>query len=89
MSRSVKSIDRPGLHIKPTDKFENTTQTKRFNGFIFVGSGSIAVNSGKGTLSLAPFFHNSQLAHFLAANIPRYKRKKSRNEAMRLLQLGM
>ena len=47
-TKSVKSIDRFGLHIKPTDKFENVTQTKRFSGFVFVGSGQVAVNVNKG-----------------------------------------
>ena len=49
-AKSVKSIDRPGLHIKPTNQFENVTHTKRFDGFIFVGSSRVAVNVTKGRL---------------------------------------
>ena len=48
--RTVKSIDKPGLRIKPTNQFENVTQSKRFNGFIFVGNNSVVANSSKGRM---------------------------------------
>ncbi|KAL9131279.1 MAG: hypothetical protein Q9217_000767 [Psora testacea] len=67
-TRTVKSLDRPGWHIKPTGQFANTNNSKRFDGFIFVGNGSVAIHSSKAT-------------------VPRYKRKRSRNETMRLLQI--
>ncbi|KAL9105039.1 MAG: hypothetical protein Q9163_000052 [Psora crenata] len=47
-TRTVKSLDLPGWHIKPTGQFANTTNSKRFDGFIFVGNGSIALNCSKG-----------------------------------------
>lgn len=46
-SRTVKSIDRAGLHIKPTSDLSSATNSKRFDGFIFVGNGSVALNSSK------------------------------------------
>ena len=86
-TRTVKSIDKPGLRIKPTNQFENVTRSKRFDGFIFVGNSSVAVNSSKGSqpiggVSLIAFAHNPPVT------VPRYKRRKSRNEALQLLERG-
>ncbi|KAG8529457.1 uncharacterized protein KY384_006094 [Bacidia gigantensis] len=86
--RSVKSIDRPGLHIKPTNQYASVTQSKRFDGFIFVGSNALVVNISKGRSSMTQFSLEAVEAHRSAATVPRYKRKKSRNETMRLLQNG-
>ena len=86
-TRTVKSIDKPGLRIKPTNQFENVTHSKRFDGFIFVGNSSVAVNSGKGSLPIVNVFV-SAFAYSLTATVPRYKRKKSRNETMQFLERG-
>ena len=83
----MKSIDKPGLRIKPTNQFENVTRSKRFDGFIFVGNSSVAVNSGKGS-RLIGSASIIAFAHSPIATVPRYKRKKSRNEAMQLLEKG-
>ena len=86
----MKSIDRPGWRIKPTNQFASATQSKRFDGFIFVGNNSVAVNSGKGSQPIEQNRNEWERtrAYDVAATVPRYKRKKSRNEAMQLLEKG-
>ena len=62
------SIYRGGLHIKPTDAFAKATNSRRLDGFIFVGNNQLRLNTHQ-------------------APVQRHKRRKSRNEVSRLLQL--
>ena len=62
------SISRGGLHIKPTDAYAKATNSSRLDGFIFVGSNTLRLNT-------------------LQTPVQRHKRRKSRSEVSRLLQL--
>ena len=62
------SIFRGGLHIKPTDAYAKATNSRRLDGFIFVGNNQLRLATHQ-------------------APVQRHKRRKSRNEVSRLLQL--
>ena len=53
------SIYRGGMHIKPTDAFSSATNSKRLDGFIFVGNDDIALATSRGRFPPLPFDPNA------------------------------
>lgn len=78
-----------GLHIRPTQKLSTATKSTHFNGFTFVGSGTLPRSTTKGEQKRpCRFQFDMDPLTRLSATVPRFKRRKSLKELRRSLELG-
>lgn len=78
-----------GLHIRPTAKLSTATKSTHWNGFTFVGTGTLPRSTAKGKCNQSRRFAlNMNFLTLIAATVPRFKRRRSLKELKRLLELG-